>query len=139
MFNWFKKKKAAPQHFPDNESAFAHAITIGYRPLIGALIPALVRTDGGLGRDGERTFLIDLAAEGGTRTLWTCTLKESADYPAAGNLVGFRIVTIASDLPEDASLIGYIACRLEPILVPEKGWVVSQSYTPSDLKPALHL
>lgn len=139
MFNWMKKKKGPVLRFADNEAAFAHACDIGYQHLLGAVIPALVQEDGGRGNDGEHLFQIALAGVGGGRRFWSCTLKESTTFPSVGDLVGFRIVTIASDLPEQASLIGYIACRLEPIFVPGKGWVVSQSYTPTDLKPALHL
>ncbi|MBJ6725627.1 hypothetical protein [Geomesophilobacter sediminis] len=139
MFSWLKKKKGPVLSFADNEAAFAHACGIGYRHLLGAVVPALIREDGGRGNDGEHLFLISLAGVGGGMNFWSCTLKEATTYPRPGDLVGFRIVTIASDLPQEASLIGYIACKLEPVFVPHKGWVVSQSYTPTDLKPALHL
>ena len=137
MFNWFRKKQQVLE-FPDNEAAFAHACAVGYTPLIGGLIPALVEEAGGLGRDGERTFLIRMAGPRGAITFWSCTLKEAQSYPKEGDLVGFRIVTIASDLPEHANLIGYIACRLERVLVTGKGWVVAQSYTPSNIKQDIH-
>ena len=139
IFGWFAKKTPQSQQFPDNGTAFAHACTIGYQPLIGALIPALVEEEGGLGRDGERTYLIRLAGRHSGRKFWSCTLKEAKCHPQAGDLVGFRIVTIASDLPEQASLIGYIACRLERELVAGKGWAVAQNYTPDDIKRALRL
>ena len=139
MFNWFRKKIAQRLEFPDNETAFAHACTLGYRPLIGALIPALVQEEGGLGRDGERTFLIRLAVGHGSRTFWSCTLKDSHGYPRVGDLVGFRIVTIASDLPEEACLIGYLACLLEPVLVARKGWLAAHRYTPDHIKQAIRL
>jgi hypothetical protein len=139
MFNWFRKKDVQILEFPDNESAFAHACTLGYRPLIGALIPALVQEEGQRGRDGERTFLIRLASADGGLNLWSSTLKESLGFPKAGDLVGFRIVMIASDLPEEASLIGYLACRLQPVLVAGKGWRAAQRYTPVNLKPAIRL
>ena len=134
MFNWFRKKKREVLQFADNAAAFEHACAIGYQPLIDALIPALVEEEGGLGRDGERTFLINMAGPHGPVQLWSCTLKESLCYPKAGDLVGFRIVTIASDLPEYANLIGYLACRLERVFVSDKGWVVAQSYTPDNIK-----
>ena len=137
MFNWFRKKNAEPMEFSDNEAAFAHACTIGYRPLIGALIPALVQEDGRFDRDGGRSYRIKLAGADGGRTLWTSTLKGAKGYPGTGDFVGFRIVMIASDLPEEASLIGYLACRLEPVLVSGKGWRTAQIYTPDNLKPAL--
>ncbi|GFO68766.1 hypothetical protein GMLC_23450 [Geomonas limicola] len=138
MFNWFRKNKE-PIEFSDNDAAFAHACTLGYQPLIGALIPALVLEPGGPGPDGERTFQINLAVDGGGRTIWSSTLRETKGYPKEGDLVGFRIVMIASDLPEQANLIGYLACRLEPVLVPGKGWRTAQIYTPDNLKPALRL
>jgi hypothetical protein len=139
MFNLFRKKSAQRLEFSDSATAFAHACTLGYRPLIGALIPALVLEEGSRGSDGEHSFLIRLAGEGGGRTLWSSTLTEAQAYPKEGDLVGFRIVMIASDLPEEASLIGYLACRLEPVLVPGKGWLAACSYTPENLKPAIHL
>ena len=58
MFDWFRKKEAQRLEFSDNDTAFAHACTLGYRPLIGALIPALVQEEGSPGRDGERTYRI---------------------------------------------------------------------------------
>ncbi|HJV67037.1 MAG TPA: hypothetical protein VJ550_14995 [Geomonas sp.] len=141
MFDWLWNKNRKVLEFADNEAAFQHACSIGYKPLIDALIPALVEEEGALGRDGERTFLIRLAGAPGRGpvTLWSCTLKESPQYPKPGDFVGFRIVTIASDLPEQYSLIGYLACRLEPVLVEGKGWRVAQSYTPGNIKRALRL
>ena len=138
MFDWFWKKKQRLE-FPDNEAAFAYACSIGYTPLIGGLIPALVEQEGGLGREGEHSFLIALAEPDHPRKLWSCTLKEAQSYPRTGDLVGFRIVTIASDLPEPANLIGYIACRLEPVFVEGKGWPAVQSYTPKNIKQAIRL
>ena len=138
MFNWFREKEKDLE-FADNLAAFAHACSIGYTPLIGGLVPALVEEEGGLGRDGERTFLISIAGTHGAMKLWSCTLNDSLGHPKGGDFVGFRIVTIASDLPEPANLIGFIACRLERVLVPGKGWAVAQSYTPKNLKPAIRL
>jgi hypothetical protein len=138
MFDWFRKKEAQRLEFPDNETAFAHACTLGYRPLIGALIPALVQEEGGSGRDGERTYRIRLAVGQGL-TLWSSILKETRGGPKVGDLVGFRIVMIASDLPEEASLIGYLACRLDPVLVAGKGWLAALRYTPDNIKPAIRL
>lgn len=138
MFDWFRKKEAQRKEFPDNESAFAHACTLGYRPLIGALIPALVQQEGSPGLGGEHTYQIRLAVGQGL-TLWSSTLKGTQGCPKVGDLVGFRIVTIASDLPEEASLIGYLACRLEPVLVAGKGWLAALRYTPDNIKPAIHL
>ena len=137
MFNWFRKKERL--EFADSLAAFTHACSIGYEHLIGGLVPALVEQEGGLGRDGERTFLISLAGPHGAVKVWSCTLKESLAHPGAGDLVGYRIVTLASDLPEPANLIGYIACRLEPVLVTGKGWAVAQNYTPKNIKRAIRL
>lgn len=134
MFSWFRKNKAQAQVFPDNETAFAHACALCYTPLIGGLIPALVVEEGGLGRDGEHTFLIRLAGPHSATKFWSCTLKESQSYPREGDLVGYRIFMIADDVPEPTNLIGYIACRLDPVLVPGKGWVVTHSYTPRNIK-----
>ena len=134
MFNWFRKKTEVLQ-FPDNAAAFAHACSIGYIPLIGGLVPALVEEAGGMNRDGERSYLVSLAGPQGALKLWGCTLKGAPGYPEEGDFVGFKIVTIASDLPEPANLIGYIACRLERVLVPGKGWAVAQNYTPENIKP----
>ncbi|BCG48688.1 hypothetical protein GEOBRER4_n3582 [Citrifermentans bremense] len=138
MFNWFRKKQENLV-FEDNASAFAHACSIGYTPLIGGLVPALVEEDAGLGRDGEHSFLISIAGPKGAMKLWSCTLKESKSYPKEGDFVGFRIVTIAPDVPEPSNLIGYIACRLQPVLVPGKGWAMAVSYTPDNIKPAIRL
>ena len=134
MFDWFRKKKEVLQ-FPDNEAAFAHACSIGYTPLIGGLVPALVEEAGGMNREGERTFLVSLAAPEGVLKLWSCTLKGAPGFPRVGDFVGFRVVTIASDLPEPANLVGYVACSLQPVLVTGKGWVVGDSYTPDNIKP----
>lgn len=139
MLDWLWKKKNEVVEFPDGEAAFAHACEIGYEPLIDALIPAMVEEAGGFGQDGERTFLIRIAATHGPLTLWSCTLKESQQHPKVGDFVGFRIVTIASDLPEHVSFIGYIACRLQPVLVVGRGWRVAENYTPKNIKKDIHL
>lgn len=138
MFKWFWKKERKAQEFPDNGSAFAHACAVGYTPLIGALIPALVLEEGERGRDGERTFLIRLAGMQSESTFWSCSLKEALGHPKEGDLVGFRIVTIADDLPAPVNLIGFIACRLDPVFVEGKGWVVAENYTPKNIKQAIH-
>ena len=138
MFGWFRAKEKPPLVFSDNRAAFDHACGLGYQPLNGALIPALVEEEGQQGDEGERYFRLSLALAGVSRELWACTLKEARDHPVVGELVGFRIVKVASDLPEPANLIGYIACGLEPVLVVKKGWRVAKSYTPADIKPELH-
>ncbi|MCM0084004.1 hypothetical protein L4X63_20695 [Geomonas sp. Red32] len=139
MVDWPWKKTPKVLEYRDNGQAFAQACSEGYLPLIGALIPALVEEDGGLGPDGERTFRIRVADSAGGKSVWSCTLKESRTFPLAGDFVGFRIVTIASDLPDEASLIGYIACKLQPVFVTGKGWRVAESYTPKNIKQDIHL
>jgi hypothetical protein len=137
MLNWFGRKPAAPLEFVDNEAAFAHACTVAGEPQLGAVIPALVVVEGTPGREGERCFLLRLADPAGGRELWGCTMANAPAHPGPGDLVGFRVVRVASELPAAASLIGYIACRLEPVLVPGKGWRIAASFAPADLKPEI--
>lgn len=139
MFGWFRKNNEPPRQFPDNDAAFAHACTMGYRLLLNALIPALVVEEGWRGREGERYFLLRLAGPQGALNMWGCTMADAPGYPNVGDLVAFRIIRIATELPENSSLIGYIASKLEPVLEGKKGWRIAVSYTPSHLKPELHL
>ena len=138
MFGWFRKKDLAPQEFADNATAFAHACKLGYEPRIGAVIPGLVEEEGRPGRDGERVFLLRLAAKGGERRAWGSLLKGSPGAPAPGDFIGFHIVRIASELPADAELIGYVACTLVPIALGSQ-WRIDRSLTPANLKPELHM
>jgi len=139
VFGWFEKKEELPIVFPDNETAFAHACTLGYALLVKARIPALVMEEGRRGSEGEHWYLLHLASQNSVREIWACTLADSPGQPAVGDLVAFCLVRIATELPENASLVGYIACGLQPVLNGKKGWLVSTSYTPSNLKPELHL
>lgn len=139
MFDWFRRKEEPPLQFPDNEAAFAHACTIGYRLLLNARIPALVIGVGRRGSEGERYFRLRLAGKKGPLEIWGCTMADAPAYPEVGDLVAFRIVRIATELPEDAQLIGYIACKLETVLYAKKGWRIGTSYTPTNLKPELHM
>jgi hypothetical protein len=139
MFGWLRRKGQPLLEFADNQAAFAHACTIGYQLLIQALIPALVVKEGRCGSEGERFYRLHLAGPNGTLAIWGCTLAGAPGHPDVGELVAYRIVRIASELPDDASLIGYIACRLEPVLDVRKGWRIGRNYTPSTLKPELHL
>ncbi len=139
MFGWFRIKEEPPVRFPDNEAAFAHACTMGYRLLLNALIPALVVGTGRRGSEGERYFRLRLAGPEGALEMWGCTMADAPGYPEVGDLVAFRIVRIAEELPAEAQLIGYIACKLEPVLKGSKGWQVALSFTPAHLKPELHL
>ncbi len=139
MFGWFQKKEELPTVFPDNETAFAHACTLGYVHLVKARIPALVMEEGRRGVEGEHCYRLQLAGQKRALDIWGCTLADAPAHPAVGDLVAFCIVRIATELPESASLIGYIASGLEPVLNGKKGWRVSTNYTPSNLKPELHL
>jgi len=139
MFDWFRRKEEPPVSFPDNETAFAHACTMGYRLLLNALIPALVVGTGRRGNEGERYFRLRLAGPEGALEIWGCTMADAPGYPKIGDLVAFRIVTIAPELPKEAQLIGYISGKLAPLLNGSKGWQIVSSFTPPHLKPELHL
>lgn len=138
MFGWFKKEKGEPLVFEDNRAAFQYACEhLENRILLEAVVPALVEEPGEPGEEGERYFLLRLAGRGGGRSMWACTLKEAADYPAVGDFVGFKVVKVASDLPEEANVIGFIAYLFEPVYAPGKGWRVANSYIPKNIKPTL--
>ena len=139
MFGWLRRKEETVMQFPDNESAFAHACTLRYPLLLNARIPALVMEEGRRGAEGEHWFLLQLAGRDGVLDIWGQTMPEAPAYPKPGDLVAFRIVRIATELPEHASLIGYIDCRLEPVLNSKKGWRTATSFRPDNLKPELHL
>ncbi|HEY3423725.1 MAG TPA: hypothetical protein VGL27_02930 [Negativicutes bacterium] len=139
MFNWLRRKDEPPLLFADNESAFAHACGLKYRLLINAVIPGLVSAVGRRGSEGERFFQLRLAGPNGEFHIWGCTMADAPGYPGLGDLVAFRIIRIATELPEDAQLIGYISSKLEPVLDRRKGWRVATSYTPVNLKPELHM
>jgi len=139
MFDWFRGKEETITQFPDNESAFAHACTLGYQLLLDARIPALVMKEGRRGAEGEHWYLLQLAGQNGTLDIWGPTLSGAPAYPQVGDLVAFRIVRIATELPDDARLVGYIDCRLEPVLNSRRGWHIATSFRPDNLKPELHL
>lgn len=139
MFGWLKRTPATPVEFADNSEAFAYACReFDNRLLIGAVIPAIVEEEGRRGRDGERFFLLRLASRDGERRVWAPVLKEARTAPAPGDLVGFRVVTIANDLPDDINLIGYIAMGFAPVYAPGQGWRLAANYTPANIKPELH-
>jgi hypothetical protein len=139
MFSWLHLKEETVTQFPDNDSAFAHACTLHYPLLLDARIPALVIEEGRRGPEGEHWFLLRLACQEGALDIWGPTLPLAPAYPKAGDLVAFRIVRFATELPEDASVIGYIDCRLEPALNSRKGWHIATNFRPDNLKPELHL
>lgn len=95
--------------------------------------------EGRRGAKGEHCYRLHLAGPDGALEIWACTMEGAPGYPDVGDMVAFRIVRIATELPEHASLIGYIACRLEPVLDSRKGWLNGTNFTPPDLKPELHL
>lgn len=138
MFGWFRKKEESQLEFADNRAAFEYACAhLPNRILIEAVIPALVEKEGRRGRDGERFFSIRLAGPDGGQESWACTLAEATDWPAVGDLVGFRIVTIAEDIAPEPAPIGYISSVLAPVLVGGKGWRISRNLTPPDIKPTI--
>lgn len=138
MFRWFSRKHPEPLTFPDNQAAFDYACRHqDCEILLEATIPALVLERGTIDPDGVRHFLLLLAGKDGGRQLWSCTLRGAGDYPEVGDLVSFRVVTLAPELPPEASVIGYIAARLAPVYVEKKGWRCIKSYTPQNLKPTV--
>lgn len=136
MFGWLWKNEN-PLIFDTNTAAFEHAwSSMNYSIQLEAVIPALVVEEGERGAEGERYFLLRLAVREGVSEFWGCTLKESKEYPEPGDLIGFRVVRIATELPPEASIIGYIAYKLHPVLV-GKGWKVDKNYTPPNIKPTI--
>jgi hypothetical protein len=138
MFGWFARKPLEPLLFESNQAAFDYACRHqDHHILLEALIPALVLESGTVEPDGARHFLLRLADKDGGRELWCCTLKEATDFPEVGDLVAFRVVKIASDLPVEISVIGFIAAKLAPELVIKRGWRIRKSYTPDNIKQAV--
>lgn len=135
MFGWFRKKEESLQEFADNRAAFEYAcMHLPNRILLEAVIPAIVEEEGRRGRDGERCFSIRLAAPDGGREIWACTLAEATDWPEIGDLVGFRVVTIAEDLAPEPTPIGYISSVLAPVLADGKRWRIARNLTPTNIK-----
>lgn len=140
MLGWLRRKEPTPLVFKDNLAAFDYACRhLDNRILLEAVLPALVEETGKSGEEGERCFRLRLADSGGGRDIWACTLKEATDHPEVGDLVGFKVVKIAPDLPADMAVIGYIAVKLEPVLVGKRGWRIAWNYTPQNIKPVLRL
>jgi len=138
VFGWFRKKEESLLEFADNRAAFDYACThLPNRILLEAVIPAIVEEEGRRGSDGERYFSIRLAAPDGGREVWACTLAEATDWPEIGDLVGFRIVTIAEDLAPDPTPIGYISSVLAPVLAEGKRWRIARNLTPANIKQAV--
>lgn len=136
MFNWLKKKETIV--FTDNSAAFEYACkNLPNKVLLEAILPALVEEVGPINAQGERTFRLRIADKNGGWELWAATLKGAPAFPAAGDLVGFRIVRIATDLPEGMNIIGFVAVKLAPVLVTGKGWRTEQSFMPNNIKPTI--
>lgn len=135
---WFAGKPRPPLVFEDNQAAF-HYVCTQQKPalLLEAAIPALVLERGAVDPDGVRHFLLRLAGSDGGRLLWACTLKGAPGYPEVGDLVCFRVVKIAPDLPPEVSVIGFIAAKLAPEWIGRKGWRVLQRYVPENIKPII--
>ena len=137
IFDRFRKDDQR-REFADNREAFAYACAhLPNRVLIEAVIPALVEEEGKPGRDGEQMFRIRLAGPGGGRELWAGTLAEATEWPQAGDLVGFRVVMLADDLPPELGVIGYIAFVFAPVLAGRKGWRIAKNLTPKNIKPTV--
>jgi hypothetical protein len=135
MFGWFRKKAAEPLVFADNQSAFDYACShLDNTLLLEAVIPALVLERGKRGSEGERYFLVQLAGRDGGRQLWACTLKEATDYPAPGDLVGYRVVRYDPELAEGLDLLGYIALGFAPVFLTGRGWRIASNYTPENIR-----
>lgn len=135
MFSWFWKKNKARLEFADNRAAFEYACTnLPNRILLEAVIPAIVEEEGRRGYDGERFFRITLAGPNGGQALWACTLAEAVDWPDIGDLVGFKVVTIAEDIAPVPVPIGYISAVLAPVLVGGKWWRIARNLTPENIK-----
>ena len=138
MFGWFRKKEEPLQEFADNRAAFDYACThLPNRILLEAEIPALVEEEGRRGSDGERYFSIRLAGPGGGREIWACTLAGAPGWPEIGDLVGFRVVTIAENLTPEPTPVGYIANVLAPVLAAGNRWRIARKLTPANLKPII--
>ncbi|SNB47838.1 hypothetical protein [Geobacter sp. DSM 9736] len=136
MFGWLKRKNDEPVSFENNEAAFAFACeNLKYRVLAEAVIPALVLYSGKRGDEGEQYFRLRLAVPE-RMELWGCTLKGAPALPEPGELVGFRVVRVATDMPEELSVVGYISCGLEPI-VAGRAWKHRRSYAPDNIKPTV--
>ncbi len=138
MFGWFSKKEEPLREFADSRAAFEYACThLPNRILLEAEIPALVEGEGRRGRDGERCFSIRLAGPDGGRQVWASTLAQAPGWPEIGDLVGFRVVTIAEDIAPVPTPIGYIACVLAPVLADGKRWRIARNLTPENIKQAV--
>ena len=135
MFGWFKKPEQEPLVFPDNQAAYDYACRHTDNTfLLEAVIPALVLEQGRRGSEGERYFLLKLAGRESGRDVWACTLKEATDYPAVGDLVGYRIVRYDPDMAEGLDLLGFIAFGFEPVYAPGRGWRIARNYTPENIR-----
>ncbi|ABB32770.1 hypothetical protein GeomeDRAFT_2103 [Geobacter metallireducens RCH3] len=140
MFGLFRKKVGEPIEFGSTDAAFDYACrNLENRILLEAVIPALVEERRGMSPEGEQLFFIRLANREGGKVIEACTLKESLRHPAVGDLVGYRVVKVEPELPEPFDLLGFIACRLQPVYVPGRGWRIAESFVPDNIKPTLRM
>jgi hypothetical protein len=124
--------------FDSVSDAFAHAcLHQTYRLNPEEVIPALVLERGTRGEEGELYFLLRLTDRSGGKEIWAQLLRGAQQEPVPGDLVGFRVVRIASEIPEPANIIGYIAFGFAPVYVEGKGWRIAANYTPANLKPEI--
>jgi hypothetical protein len=136
VLRFFRKKEPEPLIFPSAADAFGHAcLHQSYTVNPEAVIPALVVERGKAGEEGEVYFLIRLPSRGGGIEIWAPVLRGAKDYPSAGDLVGFRVVRVATEIPEPANIIGYIAYSFAPLFVDGKGWRITGNFIPDNLKP----
>ena len=137
MFDWLRKSGKVHE-FAGVEEAFSFAcLDLDPKPLIEAVVPALVLEKGHQGSDGGQCFRLRLAGKESCHEIWGCTLGGAGGAPEPGDMVGFRIVSIAEDVPGDMGIIGYIAVKLEPVYIEKRGWRIGQSYTPTNIKRAI--
>jgi hypothetical protein len=140
MFSWFRRKKEEPLVFADAATAFAYACAeLENRLLLDAVLPALVEARDRLSDEGEQYYRLRLACRHGGRPILACTLKEASGRPDIGDLVGFKVVRYDESLPGDMGLLGFIACRLEPVFIPGRGWRIAASFIPPNIKPVLRM
>lgn len=138
MFGFLGKKTQEPIVFESAEAAFAYACaSLDNALLLEAVVPALVEERGRVGEEGERYFRIHLANRDGGRVIEACVLKDAMGSPSVGDLVGFRIVRADPDLSPPYDILGFIAYGLALVYVPGKGWPVTRSYVPDNLKPTI--
>ena len=124
--------------FPDAAGAWLWACeNLKNEFLVEAVIPGIVIGPETGTAGGGNCFRLRLSSRQGGRDFVACLLPGAAGAPEPGDLVSFRIVRIADDLPEEIGVIGYIEARLAPVYAARRGWKVLHSYVPKNLKPQI--